>query len=31
MRRIDGSWRITHRHDSTPFYMGRLVPRGHRP
>jgi ketosteroid isomerase-like protein len=21
LRRIDGSWRITHRHDSTPFYM----------
>lgn len=21
LRRIDGSWRIAHRHDSTPFYM----------
>lgn len=21
LRRIDGSWRIVHRHDSTPFYM----------
>ena len=21
LRRIDGAWRITHRHDSTPFYM----------
>ena len=21
LRRIEGSWRITHRHDSTPFYM----------
>jgi ketosteroid isomerase-like protein len=21
LRRVDGSWRITHRHDSTPFYM----------
>jgi ketosteroid isomerase-like protein len=21
LRSIDGSWRITHRHDSTPFYM----------
>ncbi len=21
LRRIDSSWRITHRHDSTPFYM----------
>jgi ketosteroid isomerase-like protein len=21
LRRVDGSWRIAHRHDSTPFYM----------
>jgi ketosteroid isomerase-like protein len=21
LRRVDGSWLITHRHDSTPFYM----------
>ena len=21
LRRIEGSWRIAHRHDSTPFYM----------
>ncbi|OBA81869.1 hypothetical protein A9W99_12995 [Mycobacterium sp. 1164966.3] len=21
LRRVDGCWRITHRHDSTPFYM----------
>jgi ketosteroid isomerase-like protein len=21
LRRLDGAWRITHRHDSTPFYM----------
>jgi uncharacterized protein (TIGR02246 family) len=21
LRRIDGTWRIAHRHDSTPFYM----------
>ena len=21
LRRIDGTWRITHRHESTPFYM----------
>lgn len=21
LRRIDGAWRITHRHESTPFYM----------
>jgi len=21
LRRVDGSWRITHRHDSAPFYM----------
>ena len=21
LRRIDGTWRITHQHDSTPFHM----------